>query len=189
MFFHVFDAGVAHFRHVQQTAFAPELDEHTIRLEGFHFAVVFLSHFGFERNIHDFGISVVNGLLVGAKNGHNTALFVFTDADVGSRLALHFLDNLTPWPDDGTDIIASDAEFNHARRMRFEVRTGIRYGFGHFGEDMYAACAGLQERFFQQFVRHAVDLDVHLRSTNTFIGSCDLEVHVAQSIFIAQNVR
>ena len=38
------------------------------------------------------------------------------------------------------------------------------------------------------FLGDTLDLDVHLQRVDTVLGACNLEVHVAQVIFIAQNV-
>ena len=53
---------------------------------------------------------------------------------------------------------------------------------------MHTALFGLFERIGQHFVRKTVHLDVHLSSGNTVFGTGHLEVHVAEVVFIAQDI-
>ena len=59
--------------------------------------------------------------------------------------------------------------------------------FLHLAQDVQAAFAGLGQRL-HDFLGDALDLDVHLQGRDAVLGARDLEVHVAQVIFIAQDV-
>lgn len=53
---------------------------------------------------------------------------------------------------------------------------------------MHTAHASLFQRLGQHLVRKAIDLDIHLGSRDTVLGTRHLEVHVAQVVLIAQDV-
>ena len=54
---------------------------------------------------------------------------------------------------------------------------------------MQTPLARLLQRGGQHLVGEAVDLDIHLRGGDTVAGTRHLEVHVAQMILVAQDVR
>ena len=58
----------------------------------------------------------------------------------------------------------------------------------HFAEDVLAAVFGLAQRDLHDLFGDAFDLDVHLQRGDAIGGTGHLEVHVAEMIFIAENV-
>ena len=58
----------------------------------------------------------------------------------------------------------------------------------HLAEDVHAAFVGLLERARQDVAREAGDLDVHLDGGDAALGAADLEVHVAEVVFVAEDV-
>ena len=65
-----------------------------------------------------------------------------------------------------------------------------RFGqrIGHLAEDVQAAVLGLAERDLHDLLGDAVDLDVHLQGGDAADRAGDLEVHVAEVIFVTQDV-
>ena len=55
-------------------------------------------------------------------------------------------------------------------------------------EDVHAAVASLHEGFFEDFVAEAVALDVHLCGGDAVACAGHLEVHVAEVVFVAEDV-
>ena len=53
---------------------------------------------------------------------------------------------------------------------------------------MHAAFTSLRQSSLHDVARDAVDLDVHLQRGHTSLGSGHLEVHVAQMIFITEDI-
>jgi hypothetical protein len=59
---------------------------------------------------------------------------------------------------------------------------------GHFTQDVRAAFLGLGQSLTHDFFGDPGDLDVHLERGDAFAGAGHLEVHVAQVIFVTQDV-
>ena len=72
--------------------------------------------------------------------------------------------------------------------MGLVVFAGSGNGFVDDVEDVETSVAGLHEGLFEDFVAKAVALDVHLCGGDTVFGTGNLEVHIAQVVFIAQDV-
>ena len=53
---------------------------------------------------------------------------------------------------------------------------------------MQARLQGLGQRDFHDFLSDALDLDIHLQRGDTAGGTRHLEIHVAQMIFVAQDI-
>ena len=72
--------------------------------------------------------------------------------------------------------------------MRLEVGPGLGNGLFHDAEDVHPAAACLFERLLKNLERETVNLDVHLCGGYSVTGACDLEVHIAEMIFITEYV-
>ena len=72
--------------------------------------------------------------------------------------------------------------------MRFEFGAGCIHGFKNLAEDVFASLLSLSECLFKNFVWKAVALDVHLRSGQTLGRTGGLEVHVAEVVFVTEDV-
>ena len=102
---------------------------------------------------------------------------------------LDVLDDLSARADHRTDHILRDGDLYDARYAGLVVGARLGDALGEFAEDVHAALAGLLQRGGQHLVGESVHLDVHLRGGDAVLGARHLEVHVAQVVFIAQNVR
>ena len=54
---------------------------------------------------------------------------------------------------------------------------------------MVAAFAGLCQCLFEEFIRHAFNLDVHLAARDAFFSTREFEVHISQGILVAKDIR
>ena len=53
---------------------------------------------------------------------------------------------------------------------------------------MQTTIAGLSQCDLHDFFGDALDFDVHLQGSNTVFGTCHFEVHIAEMIFITQDI-
>ena len=72
--------------------------------------------------------------------------------------------------------------------MGFEFGTRCGHGFHNLGKDVFACLLGLSECLFKDFVGETVALDVHLSGGETLGSTGGLEVHVAEVVFVAEDV-
>ena len=73
--------------------------------------------------------------------------------------------------------------------MLRDLGARVRQGFLHQVQDVHAPLARLRQRHGHDFLGDALDLDVHLQGGNAAVGAGDLEVHIAQVILVAEDVR
>ena len=64
----------------------------------------------------------------------------------------------------------------------------VRKRLVHDAEDMHAAFLGLMQRLAHDLAIDAADFDVHLQRGHAFGRAGDFEIHIAQMIFVAENV-
>src|SRR5690606_8836720 len=114
---------------------------------------------------------------------------VVLDIDLGAGLFDDFADHLATGADHFADLVGRDLHRLDARSELPHFRTAGGDGVGHFAQDVDAAALGLLEGDLHDLLGNAGDLDVHLQAGDALIGTGHLEVHVAQVIFVTQNVR
>src|SRR5690606_36934195 len=90
--------------------------------------------------------------------------------------------------DDFTDLVDRDVHHFDARREFTELATAFGKGIGHLTEDVLAAALRLVERDLHDLFSDAGDLDIHLQRGDAVSGTCHLEVHIAEVIFVAEDV-
>jgi hypothetical protein len=69
-----------------------------------------------------------------------------------------------------------------------QVSTWRRHGSRHDTQDVSATVFGLVQSVLQDLKAQALDLDVHLASGDALLGSRDFKVHIAEVVFVAQDV-
>ena len=82
-----------------------------------------------------------------------------------------------------------DLEGLDARRVFAEFGAGGGQRLGHLAQNVDAAFLGLAERDLHDLLGDALDLDVHLQRGDALLGAGHLEVHVAEMILVAEDVR
>jgi hypothetical protein len=82
-----------------------------------------------------------------------------------------------------------NGELGDARRVLRDALARAAQALGHLAQDVQAAVLGLAERHLHDLLVDRGDLDVHLQRGDAAIGAGDLEVHVAEVILVAQDVR
>src|ERR1700677_332419 len=114
---------------------------------------------------------------------------VILDVDGGSGLLGNLADHRAALADDVADLLRIDLQGNDGRRPFGHVFARLGENLVHLAEDMQPSGAGLIERHLHDLARNARDLDVHLQGRDAVVRAGDLEIHVAQVILIAEDVR
>mmetsp|Transcript_27463 Transcript_27463/g.50678 ORF Transcript_27463/g.50678 Transcript_27463/m.50678 type:complete len:280 (-) Transcript_27463:1496-2335(-) len=177
----VFDLG-----HVDQpVTLAKEVHEGTEVHDLHHCSGVNHAFFGLSHDRVDHVVGFLDRVAVGRCDLDDA---VVVDVDFGTRHFDNLADHLTARADDLTDFIRGHLHGFNARRVDREVGRTCD-GFAHFAQDVHPACFGLLQSLLHDLGRDACDLDVHLQRGDPVFGPSHLEVHVAEVIFITQDVR
>ena len=118
------------------------------------------------------------------------------DGDAAAVLDIHGsaggggdrLDVLAAGSDDHADDFGVHEDFGMLRGILGEFGAGAVDGLLHFAEDMQAGLMRLTHGLAHDLGGQAGDLDVHLHGGYAFGGTGNLEVHVAEGIFVAEDV-
>ena len=114
---------------------------------------------------------------------------VLMDVDIDARRIDDAAHDLATRADDVADLVRLDRDGLDARRIGRELLRGLADAFEHLAEDERAAALRLLERRRKDVAREAVDLDVHLDGRDALARACDLEIHVAERVFHALDIR
>ena len=175
---------------MKQTVLArKELNECTVRHDGTYFSFVDFTYFRYGYDTFDDTHCVFNALLVGSGNFNSADVVYFFNSDCCTGLFLHTLDDLSARADYGADEFFRNSHGFDAGSMRLQVIMRLCNTFGDFAQDVFAAFFSLQQCFLQNLVRQTVYLDVHLGSSDTVFCTGYFEVHIAEVVFIAEDVR
>ena len=121
-------------------------------------------------------------------NGGDADGTVIIQLDVGAGLFGQGADHGTTLADDVLDLLRVDLDGVDARGEIGDLGTRSLDGFVHHFQDVQASTTSLLQGNLHDLFGDAFDLDVHLQGGHTFGGTGNLEVHVAQVIFVTQDV-
>ena len=163
-------------------------------LDGSYLSVVNLTWLRDCGNTLDPVESFLHGILVRSEdvNGSDAGsvvLLLLCDCNCCTGLLLDLLDNFSTLSDNGTDEVSRDSDLDDTRCMRLELRTRCVYGLHHLAHDVLASLVRLCKSLCHNLFRKTVALDVHLGGGDAVLGSRYLEVHIAEVILIAENIR
>jgi hypothetical protein len=111
------------------------------------------------------------------------------DVDLGAGLRDDLADHLAARADDFADLRLVDLHRLDARCVRGKLAAGLAERLVHLSEDVRAAFAGLSQSNAHDLLGDAGDLDVHLERGDALLRAGHLEVHVAEMVLVAQDVR
>ena len=189
-FLNVFEALPGNLADVKQAFLAGhKLYEAAVGHDAHNFCVVNLAHFGNGHDGTDLGNGGIDALFVGSRYLHLAHAVFLVDGDGCAGVFLHALDNLAARANNGADELLGNFEGDDAGHVGLIVGTRLGNGLHHLTEDMLATGLGLCKCLFENFVREAVALDVHLRGGEAFERSRGLEVHIAEVVLIAEDIR
>ncbi len=172
----------------EAVAVGHELNKRAEILDSLHLSGVDLTFFGKLYNGVNHLKSLVDAGLVRCRNLDITAFVDFVDRYSSTRCLLDALDDFSARADNSTDKLFGDEHGDDTRHVGLVVLTGGRNGVLYYIENMQAAVASLVEGAFKHLIAQAVALDIHLCGSDTFAGTCHLEVHVAKVVLVAENI-
>ena len=144
------------------------------------------THFRFHDDGADPLHGGINRVLGRRSHLHDT---IIIDVDLGTGLFHDLADHLAARADHFADLVGGDVDHFNARGIITKAGARIVECLTHLGQNMQAAFFGLEQSGLHDLFGDAGDLDVHLQGGDAVFGARHLEVHVAQMIFITQNVR
>src|SRR5690606_14045739 len=140
---------------------------------------------GFRRDGLDHGHSLVtrSGVLT-----IDAYVAVVIDVDGSTGLFGDAADGHAALADHVTDLVGVDLQHGHARGVLGDRRTRRGDHLVHLTEDVDTRLVGLLQGVFHDLFGDALDLDVHLQRGNALGGTGHLEVHVAEVVFVTEDV-
>ena len=183
----LFDTLILHFRDVDETVLAAhEVHKRTEINNVDDLAVVDLAHFRLFDNAENPVLGGFDLRQIGRRNLDDPFII---NVDLGARGGHDFADDLATRADDVTDLRLINIDRLNTRGVRRQFGAGFAQRLVHFAQDVRTAFLGLGQSLFKDFLGDAGNFDVHLHRGDAFRRTCHLEIHIAQMIFIAQNVR
>ena len=184
---HVFHALVGDLADVHQAVFAGHhgYDGADVVVQNLnHHAVVHLAHFHFCRDFFDAFAGGFHGFHIHGGDGDGAVVF---NVDFGAGFGGEGADGFAAFADNVADFVLVNL---HGEEARGVLRELLRAGHGglHLLEDVQAGFFGLCQCNLHDFFGDALDFDVHLQGGNAFGGAGHFEVHVAEVVFVAQDV-
>uniref|UniRef100_A0A0N4ZCV4 NAD-specific glutamate dehydrogenase n=1 Tax=Parastrongyloides trichosuri TaxID=131310 RepID=A0A0N4ZCV4_PARTI len=140
---------------------------------------------GFRGDGLDPGLGGVDLLLV---VGGDLDGAVIADVDLGAGLFDDLADHLAARTDHFTDLVGRDLHGFDLGSVLAQLGARGVHGLRHFVEDVEATGRSLRQSLFHDLFGDAVDLDVHLQAGDAFRGTGYLEIHIAEVIFVTQDV-
>ena len=178
-------ATVFDLRNVHQTVtFAEEVHESTEVDEFDNFAFVDFAFFWLCNDRVDHIVGFLDRFAVGGCDFDDA--FV-VDVDFCARHFNDFTDDLTARTDHFTDLVGRDLHGFDARSVNRELVCRGQ-SFAHFTEDVQTTLTGLLKCFLHDGRSDALNFDVHLQRGDTSFGTRYFEVHVAEVVFVAEDV-
>ena len=138
-----------------------------------------VAHFGVAGQAVHAALGQIDHSLVAGGDGDGT---VVGHINVAARFLLDGADDPPAGADEGADFLHGYLHSHQLGRVAAHLAAGFADGFRHTAEDVQPADAGLFQRFAQQFLGQAVNLDIHLQGIDALFGAGHLEVHIPQEI-------
>src|SRR5258705_5044390 len=167
---------IARSEEIHESAEIHDLDDLTF---------VDFADFGFGHDRLDPFQRRLDGFSVGARHLDGA---VVLDVDLGTGLLDDLADHLAARSDDFADLVGGYLDGLDAWCMLAELGARAGYRFSHLAEDVDTSILRLIKRNPHDLFGDAGDLDVHLQRGDTHFGARHFEIHVAEMIFIAEDV-
>ena len=180
------NAVICHFGDVEQSVHTgKDLNESTEVTDGDDFTAVDLADFSFSGAGNDAIFGSIELFEIGSHDLDGT---VFFDIDGSFGIFGDGTDIFTAGTDKGTDLVRIDFDHIDARSAGADVGAGFRDTGFHDIEDLEAGDAVAFHTFTEQIDGDAGELEVELESGDTFAGTANLEVHIAEVVFGTDDV-
>src|SRR6056297_335001 len=183
---HVLDAAIRDLGNVHQTILArQDVNEGTEVHNALNAALVDSAHFDLCGDFLDPVHCRLGSFLVVGVDLH---VAVIIQIDGGAGFVTDRADNRAALTDNVTDLLRVDLDGGDARRAGRQFGTGGRNDLVHLAQDVQTRCVCLLKRKLHDLVGDAVDLDIHLQGGYALLSTGNLEIHIAQVIFVTQDV-
>ena len=143
------------------------------------------AYFDFRSDFHHPLHRSIGRILIVGIDLH-VAIVIQIDGSTG--LVTDGADSGTALADNVADLLRVDLDGRDARRAAGKLFARRRDNLGHLTQDVQTCCIGLIQRNFHDLVGDALNLDVHLQSSDTVRGTRNFKVHIAEVILITQNI-
>src|SRR5690554_6878893 len=148
-------------------------------------ALVDCAHFDLGSDFLD---PVYSSLSGGGISGVDFHVAVVIQVDGRTGLVADTTDGSTTLTDNITDLVRMDLDGGDARSALRQLGAGLGDNLVHLVQDVQTRSVGLLQGDFHDFVGNTLDFDIHLQGSYAVFGTGNLEVHVAQVIFVTQDV-
>ena len=170
----------------QPIALAQKVHEGTKVDDLDHLAIIDATNLRFSNNPFNPIHRCIDTRFIWAGYFDETVVF---NVNLCARRFCDFTDHFATRANDVADFVAVDLDRTDLWRVRADLRTGTAECFIHLPQDVDATIFGLIKSNAHDVCGDARDLDVHLKTGDTIGGTSNFEIHIAQVIFIPQNVR
>ena len=120
--------------------------------------------------------------------GCDVDLAIVIDVNFAAGLSNDVTNDFAARANDFADLVHWDRDRRDPWSEEGHFSTGRFDRFRHFAQDMKTSFLGLSQSRAHDVFIDAFDLDVHLNSGNAIFRAGDFEVHIAQVIFVTENV-
>src|SRR5450432_2263140 len=180
------DPEISQLRNVHQAVLAREnFDERAEFFDRNDATVIGLADFHFPGHAADDFFRARHALAAGRVDVHGAVVF---DVNLRAGLGHDPLDRLAAGPDERADLLGIDFNRLDAGRVFAQRLTRLGEGFGHDGEDLGARIFRAMNRFAQNLVAHAGQLEIKLKTSDAVLRPAKFEIHVPEMIFGADDV-
>ena len=162
-----------------------DFNECAKRRHGLDDTFVCLADDRFRGDRHDHLTRPLHGLATDGRNGDST---IIVHRQLRSSLFLNTADVLALRPNQLANFVDRNLHGHNARCVLRKIRAGLAERFVHLAENVQTTFLGLRQRLLHDLDVKTFDLDIHLNGGNTVLCPGNLEVHVPEMIFGAQNV-
>ena len=150
-----------------------------------HLAFIDPAHFDIGGDQFDAALRLAPG---GTDHRGDLDCAVILDVDGGAGLLGNLPDHRATLADHVADFFGIDLQGNNRWGPLGHLGArGIEY-FGHFAQDVQTAVARLCQCHAHDFRRDSLNLDVHLQGGDAVTRPGDLEIHVTEMVFVAQDI-
>ena len=151
-------------------------------------ALVGLADFDLRGREVDFADRELHGFLA-RREDVDAAGIVLVDVDLRAGKLADAANVLPAGTDERADFVRRNHDRADARRGGLDRGRRSGLGFRDEPEDFFARLAVAENRLFRDVDRQAVNLEVELEAGDSRVRAADFEVHVAEVVFRADDVR
>ena len=184
--FGLLDSEVGQLTDVNQSILAwQEFNKSTEFLDGDDATAIDLANLRFGRHAFD---GFAGNLHSFFRDGIDVDSSVVFDVDFATRFLDEAFDILATRSDQCTNLLGVDLEGDDARGVLAQFLARFGKSLGHLTQHKQTGHTGALDSFSHQFVGNAAKLQIQLKTSDTFFGTGQFAIHVAESIFPADDV-